>query len=81
MSSVEQKVKHALAEQLDISIDNIVLDNHIVNDLGADSLDLVEATMALEDEFNCLINAEDFDRFKTVSDVVDWLRQHGKGDQ
>lgn len=73
---VEQKVKNAFAEQLGASPDSITLENDFIRDLGADSLDLVEATMTLEDEFNCLINAEDFDALRTVGDLVRWLKQN-----
>lgn len=74
--SVEERIKKALSEQLEIDIDHIRLDSHLSNDLGADSLDLVEATMELEDEFDCIINNEDLDSFRTVGDVVKWVTNH-----
>ena len=76
MSDIQQLVIDNLAEQLEISADNIRLEHHLVNDLGADSLDLVESMMALEDQFDCLINSEDLDGFRTVGDVVQWLETH-----
>ena len=76
MSDIQQLVIDNLAEQLEVSADNIRPEHHLVNDLGADSLDLVESMMALEDQFDCLINTEDLDVFRTVGDVVQWLEKH-----
>ncbi len=73
MSQIQQQVIDSLAEQLELSADHIHMHSHIVNDLGADSLDLVESLMSLEDQFDCLINTEDMDGFRTVGDIVTWL--------
>jgi len=73
MSTTEEKVKKAISDQLGISVENINLNSHLVDDLDADSLDIVELTMELEEQFECLISTEEADNLQTVGDLVKWL--------
>ena len=69
------KVRDALAEQFDVDKDSINMDTHIVNDLGADSLDLVELIMSLEDEFGISISDDDAQELYTVGRIVEYLEK------
>ncbi len=68
-----EKIKELLASQLNISIDKIKDDSKLVEDLGADSLDMVEMLMTLEDEFGVSIPDEDALNLKTVSDIAKYI--------
>ncbi|VYT75017.1 acyl carrier protein [Clostridium tertium] len=70
------KVKEIIAEKLSINEDDITMDSSFVDDLNADSLDLVELMMALEDELDTEIPDEEAENFKTVGDVVKFLKNH-----
>ena len=70
------KVKEIIAEKLSINEDDITIDSSFVDDLNADSLDLVELMMALEDELDTEIPDEEAENFKTVGDVVKYLKNH-----
>jgi len=65
-----EKVKKLLAEQLNISVDSITEESRVIEDLGADSLDVVEMLMVLEDEFNVTVSDEESLQLKTVADIV-----------
>ena len=71
-----EKVAAILAEQLDAEEDAITLDTSLVDDLGADSLDVVDLVMTLEDEFDKEIPDEDITEVRTVGDVVKYLEEH-----
>ena len=64
------KVKKLLAEQLNINVESITLESNVIDDLGADSLDVVEMLMVLEDEFNITVTDEESLKLKTVGDIV-----------
>ncbi|MBQ6820165.1 MAG: acyl carrier protein [Clostridium sp.] len=70
------KVREIIAEKLSINEDEITMDSSFVDDLNADSLDLVELMMALEDELDTEIPDEEAEGFKTVGDVVKYLKNH-----
>lgn len=70
------KVKAILAEQLDVSEDSIMLDTSIVDDLGADSLDIVDLVMSFEDAFDTEIPDEVIEGFKTVEDIVHYIEEN-----
>ena len=70
---VFEKVREILCDQLDIAEDDVTLDTNIVEDLGADSLDLVDFVMSLEDEFDKEIPDEDIENIKTVGDIVSYI--------
>ena len=71
-----EKLKEIIAEKLSINEDDITMDSSFVDDLNADSLDLVELMMALEDELDTEIPDEEAENFKTVGDVVKYLKNH-----
>ena len=64
------KVRKMLAEQLNISVDKIKPESRVIEDLGADSLDVVEMLMLLEDEFNVTVSDEESVNLSTVADIV-----------
>lgn len=72
------KVKKLICEQLGKPEDKVQADSRIVEDLGADSLDVVELLMALEDEFNLSMPDEVAMQLKTVGDIVDYIDKHAK---
>ena len=72
-----EKLKALIAEQLSVDPDDITLEATFVDDLGVDSLDLVELSMALEDEFGIEeMSEEDMANIKTVGDLVEYLAKH-----
>jgi len=71
--SIEDKVKRILAERLEIDPSEIRPDAEFINDLGADSLDIVELLMSLEDEFDIEISDEEAEQIMTVKDAVDFI--------
>ena len=78
MSSEEifEKVKNIIVEQLGASESSITLESSFIDDLGADSLDIVELIMALEEEFDIEIPDSDAEKVATVGDVVDYIKEH-----
>jgi len=70
-----EKVAKILAEQLDIDVDTINADTRIADDLNADSLDVVEMLMAIEDEFDITISETEVGDLKTVGDVAEFLKE------
>ncbi|OBX79687.1 acyl carrier protein [Moraxella atlantae] len=70
---VEQKVKAAVAEQLGVNADDIKNDASFMEDLGADSLDLVELVMSFENEFGITIPEEDSNQLTTVQSAIDYV--------
>ena len=68
-----EKIKEILAKQLRIDMDTIADDSNIVEDLGADSLDVVEMLMSIEDNLGIVISDDDAAKLKTVRDVADYL--------
>ena len=78
MSSEEvfEKVKNVIIEQLGVAENNITMEASFIDDLGADSLDIVELIMALEEEFDIEIPDSDAEKVVTVGDVVDYIKDH-----
>ncbi|MGA8181885.1 MAG: acyl carrier protein [Desulfobacterales bacterium] len=74
--SIEDKVKKIIAEKLSVDIDEIVPEASFVDDLGADSLDLVELIMSMEEEFDIDIPDEEAEKLVTVKDVFDFVAAH-----
>lgn len=70
------KVAHILAEQLDLDADTITSESLIVDDLNADSLDIVDLVMSLEDEFDIEIPDEAVENIKTVGDIVHYIEEN-----
>lgn len=73
---VFDKIKEILADQLDADIDSMTMDTRIGEDLGADSLDVVELLMSIEDEFEVEIPDEAIEDIKTIGDVVNYIQDH-----
>jgi acyl carrier protein len=65
-----------IVEQLGVSEEEVTLEASFIDDLGADSLDLVELIMAMEEEFGIEISDEDAEKIKTVQDVVNYISEH-----
>jgi len=78
MASVEEKVKHIIVEQLGVDEDEVKPDASFVDDLGADSLDVVELVMALEEEFEMEISDEDAEKLTTVKQAIEYIQSHAK---
>ncbi len=78
MSSEEvfEKVKNIIVEQLGVVDTSVTLDASFIDDLGADSLDIVELIMALEEEFDIEIPDSDAEKVVTVEDVVDYIKEN-----
>ena len=74
MSSVAEKVKSIIAEQLSVDEEEVTNDASFVDDLGADSLDVVELVMAFEEEFGIEIPDEAAEKILTVKDAVDYIK-------
>ena len=75
-SSVFERLQKILAEQFEIDEDDITLNSDIVDDLGADSLDLVDLVMSIEDEFEIKVPDEAIEEIKTVDDAVKYIEDH-----
>ena len=73
--SVEEKVKKIIAEKLSVEMEEIVPEASFVDDLGADSLDLVELIMSMEEEFDTDISDEDAEQITTVKDAIDYIHK------
>jgi acyl carrier protein len=71
--SVEDKVKQIIAEKLSVDLEEVVADASFVDDLGADSLDLVELIMSMEEEFDIDISDEDAEKLVSVKDAIDYI--------
>ena len=78
MSSIEERVRTIIAEQLDQDDSDIVPEASFIDDLGADSLDLVELVMHMEEEFDVEIPDEEAENIRTVQDAINYIEQHLK---
>jgi acyl carrier protein len=78
MASVEEKVKRIIVDQLGVDEDEVTPEASFVDDLGADSLDVVELVMALEEEFGLEINDEDAEKISTVKQAIEYIEGHAK---
>jgi acyl carrier protein len=76
MSSVEERVKKIVVEQLGVNETQVTPSASFVDDLGADSLDTVELVMALEEEFDCEIPDEEAEKITTVQQAIDYINSH-----
>ena len=73
---VFEKVKEIVVSQLGVEEDEVTLEASFVDDLGADSLDMVEFVMVLEEEFNIEVPETDADKIVTVGDAVEYIKAH-----
>ncbi len=76
--SIEARVRSIIADQLGITEEEIKPESKFIEDLGADSLDIVELVMAMEEEFEVEIPDEEAENIKTVSDAVNYINTHKK---
>lgn len=74
MKMVFEKVKEIIVEQLGVEEDDVTLESSFLDDLGADSLDIVELIMALEEEFDLQIPDSEAEKITTVGDVVEYIK-------
>jgi acyl carrier protein len=74
--SIDKRVKEIIVEQLGVNESEVKPEAKFVDDLGADSLDLVELVMALEEEYNMEITDEDAEKIQTVGDAIEYIRSH-----
>ncbi|MEG0370896.1 MAG: acyl carrier protein [Clostridium sp.] len=70
------KIKERISEVLGVETDDITMESKFIDDLGADSIDLVELVMALEEEFEIQIPDEEVAKIKLVADVVDYIKEN-----
>ncbi len=73
---VEDRVKKIIAEKLGVDLSEVVPEASFVNDLGADSLDLVELIMTMEEEFEMEVSDDDAEKLVTVKDAIDFISSH-----
>lgn len=73
---VFEKVRDILCEQLDLEQDEVTMTSNIVENLGADSLDMVDLVMSIEDEFELEVADEDVEGIKTVGDIVRYIEEN-----
>ncbi|MGI6190210.1 MAG: acyl carrier protein [Clostridiales bacterium] len=71
-----EKIRDIIVEQLGVEPGEVTPDSRFIDDLGADSLDIVELIMALEEEFDMEIPDEEAEKISTVGDVVEYLKTH-----
>ena len=86
MPTIDERLKKIVVDQLGVEVDEVVPSANFVDDLGADSLDLVELIMSLEEEFSnpshkVEIPDEDAEKIITVQDAIDYLKEHGVEDE
>jgi len=77
-TNIEAKVKSIIADQLGVGEDEIKAESSFIEDLGADSLDIVELVMAMEEEFEIEIPDDEAENIKTVGDAINYINTHKK---
>lgn len=73
---VFEKIKSILAEQLSVEEDNMTMETNIAKDLGADSLDVVELLMSIEDEFDVEIPDEEIENIRTIGELTEYIKNN-----
>lgn len=73
--SLEDDVKKIVSEKLSVAIDEVKIDSNFIDDLKADSLDIVELGMAFEDKFGVSIPDEDYEKLRTVKNAIDYIEE------
>ncbi len=74
--SLEERVAEIVIEQLEVVKEKIIPEASIENDLGADSLDVIELIMAMEEEFGLKIDDKEAEKLKTIKDICDYVSSH-----
>ena len=78
--AVEDKVREIIVEQLGVSADEVVAEASFIDDLGADSLDIVELVMAIEEEFDIEVPDEEAERMQNIGDVIAYVEEKSSKD-
>jgi acyl carrier protein len=78
--SLEKKVRELIADRLKLDIEQVQPNSKFIEDLGADSLDIVEMIMQMEEDFGITIPDEDAEKIKTVGDAISYLKSQGVND-
>ena len=73
--AVEERIREIIVEQLGVSADEAVNEASFIDDLGADSLDIVELVMAIEEEFGIEVPDEDAERMQNIGDVISYVQE------
>jgi acyl carrier protein len=76
MATIEERVKQIIVEQLDVAEDEVTPEASFIDDLGADSLDIVELVMAMEEVFDVEIPDEEAENIRTVQDAINYIQEH-----
>lgn len=74
--TVFERVRSILCDQLDLEEDDVSMDSNIIDDFDADSLDVVDLVMSLEDEFGIEVPDDQIEKFQTIGDVVHFIRDN-----
>lgn len=77
--NIEEEVKRIIKEQLDVEDKDIKMESSFIDDLGADSLGLVELVLAFEETFELDIPDEDTEKIRTVQDAIDYINKNSNG--
>lgn len=72
-----EKIAEIIADQLNVSVDEIKIDTDIMDEFGADSLDMMEMIMAIEEEYEIEVDMESVENIKTIGDVIEYLNAQG----
>ena len=78
MAALEDKIKEIIVEQLGVSAEEVVPEASFIDDLGADSLDIVELVMALEEEWGLEIPDDDAEKIQTIQDAINYIEERTK---
>ena len=73
---VFEKIRAILCEQFELDEDRVTMDSNLISDLGADSLDVIDLAMSIEDEFDLEVPDEEIEKIKTVADIVKFVEEH-----
>ena len=73
---VFEKIREILCDQLDLNEDDVTMSSNLLDDLGADSLDMLDLVMTIEDEFELYVEDEDVENIKTVGDIVHYIEEN-----
>ena len=73
---VFEKVRKILCEQFELDEDRVTMESSLIGDLGADSLDVIDLAMSIEDEFDIEVPDDEIEKIKTVGDIVRFVEEH-----